>query len=478
MSFNSDSSHLTVGTAGGDIINYNMMTFSPTNFKFQTYFKLNVLKYSPLIPNLMGSSFDDGSIRVFDMTSGEMINNFGGYHQGPCSGFSFSPINKVFLCSVGMDSRVNFFDISAKKHIKAITTESPITSVCFNNDGQTIACGNTNGNIVLYDLRYFSTPKAILKGHSSQINNLEFSKKILKKENNSNSITLQTEKSVQNIQNAQNSSKLQDNISMSMKSNRSFGSIDTNIPGNQLQNLQNNYINNQSLIKSETNVRESSHIDKSHKGIDNQSNLNFSHKSQRETSQTAQMGINNNISFKNSASKSEFQSFKNSTNTEYKDPREAKDIYQDKIKQESFINPDKVQQINYLISNNKITSNFSNSNIPIDTGNIVNKQKITVTPLNLKQTDNIVMQDLQDQDIQESYSRGGQMYMQQKQQTHTINLDGKVQNFIQNCVETEMFKLRGFIHEEINSLHVDLVRQFEIQHVNHLNIIIKFFRVN
>jgi hypothetical protein len=81
-------------------------------------------------------------------------------------------------------------------------------------------------------------------------------------------------------------------------------------------------------------------------------------------------------------------------------------------------------------------------------------------------------------DIQESYSRGGQMYVQQKQQTHTINLDGKVQNFIQNCVETEMFKLRGFIHEEINSLHVDLVRQFEIQHVNHLNIIIKIFRVN
>lgn len=478
MSFNSDSSHLTVGTAGGDIVNYNMMTLSPTNFKFQTYFKLNVLKYSPLIPNLMGSSFDDGSIRVFDMNSGEIINNFGGYHQGPCSGFSFSPINKVFLCSVGMDSRVNFFDISAKKHIKAITTESPITSVCFNNDGQTIACGNTNGNIVLYDLRYFSTPKAILKGHNSQINNLEFSKKILKKENNSNSMTLQTEKSLQNLQNAQNNSKLQDNISMSMKSNRSFGSIDTNIPGNQLQNLQNNYINNQSLIKSETNVRESSHIDKSHKGIDNQSNLNFSHKSQREMSQIAHMGINNNISFKNSASKSEFQSFKNSTNTEYKDPREIKDIYQDKIKQESFINPDKVQQINYLISNNKITSNFSNSNIPIDIGNIENKQKITVTPLNLKQTDNIVMQDLQDVDVQESYSRGGQMYMQQKQQAQTINLDVKVQNFIQNCVETEMFKLRGFIHEEINSLHVDLVRQFEIQHVNNLNIIIKFFRVN
>jgi WD40 repeat protein len=485
MSFNSDSSHLSVGTAGGDIVNYNMMTLSPTNFKFQTYFKLNLLKYSPLIPNLMGSSFDDGSIRVFDMTSGEIINNFGGYHQGPCTSFSFSPINKVFLCSVGMDSRVNFFDISAKKHIKAITTESPITSVCFNNDGQTIACGNTNGNIVLYDLRYFSTPKAILKGHSSQINYLEFSKKITKKENSNNSVTLQTEKSVQNIQNIQNvqsgknSSKVEDNLSMSMKSNRSFGTIDTNIPGNQLQNLQNNYVNDQSIMKTEVNVRESSYIDKSH----NQSNLNISQKSQREVpqserisqmgqigqigqmSQMGQIGQNNNISFKNSASKNEFNNFKNSINIDYKDHREIKDPYTDKKKQD-FINTEKIQQNNYLNSNIKISSNFSNSNLPIEGGN---KTKINITPLNLRQSDNIIMQDMQDVDVQESYNRGGVIYqtrqIQQTQQAQSINLDGKVQNFIQNCIETEMFKLRGFIHDEINSLHVDLVRQFEIQHV-------------
>jgi len=45
------------------------------------------------------------------------------------------------------------------------------------------------------------------------------------------------------------------------------------------------------------------------------------------------------------------------------------------------------------------------------------------------------------------------------------DLEIKTQNFIQTCIETEMDKMKQFIHEEINSLHVDLIRQFEIQHV-------------
>jgi len=36
---------------------------------------------------------------------------------------------------------------------------------------------------------------------------------------------------------------------------------------------------------------------------------------------------------------------------------------------------------------------------------------------------------------------------------------------VKSLIETEMSKMKQFIHEEINSLHIDLIRQFQIQHV-------------
>jgi hypothetical protein len=44
-------------------------------------------------------------------------------------------------------------------------------------------------------------------------------------------------------------------------------------------------------------------------------------------------------------------------------------------------------------------------------------------------------------------------------------LDTKTQNLIKNVIESEMMKLKYYVHEEISSLHIDLIRQFELQHV-------------
>jgi protein NEDD1 len=42
-------------------------------------------------------------------------------------------------------------------------------------------------------------------------------------------------------------------------------------------------------------------------------------------------------------------------------------------------------------------------------------------------------------------------------------LNPSIQNYIDNRIEDEINKLKIFIHEEINTLHVDLIKQFEIQ---------------
>lgn len=55
-----------------------------------------------------------------------------------------------------------------------------------------------------------------------------------------------------------------------------------------------------------------------------------------------------------------------------------------------------------------------------------------------------------------------QMYSQKKTM---CEIDQNTQKYIKACVENEYTKIKGFIHEELSTLHLDLIRQFEIQQV-------------
>ena len=57
-------------------------------------------------------------------------------------------------------------------------------------------------------------------------------------------------------------------------------------------------------------------------------------------------------------------------------------------------------------------------------------------------------------------------------------IDPNIQNFIRNCVQEESNKLKLFIHEEINILHVDLIKQFEIQQNQMMQTIRNFSLMN
>ena len=58
------------------------------------------------------------------------------------------------------------------------------------------------------------------------------------------------------------------------------------------------------------------------------------------------------------------------------------------------------------------------------------------------------------------------------------NLDPDVKKYIKTCIENETNQLKQFIHEEINTLHVDLIRQFEIQQAEMMNSIKEFSMMN
>jgi len=56
-------------------------------------------------------------MKLIDTETSQTYVNYKDYHnQQSVSDFAFSPINKLLLCSAGVDNRVNFFDTSQKTY--------------------------------------------------------------------------------------------------------------------------------------------------------------------------------------------------------------------------------------------------------------------------------------------------------------------------------------------------------------------------
>ena len=102
-------------------------------------------------------------------------------HAGHVKGLSFSPLNKLLMCSVGLDRQIIFYDIHDKLIVKKITAPFPIKSVNFSADGHTLAVGSSmNGmsqQCLIYDLRKSSSITLPLVGHESSVNCIRFTSK-------------------------------------------------------------------------------------------------------------------------------------------------------------------------------------------------------------------------------------------------------------------------------------------------------------
>lgn len=120
-----------------------------------------------------------------------MSANFTIGHKSSVRGLAFSPLNKLLLCSIGLDKNVVFYDINDKVIVKRIKTETPLRSVSFCSDGHTIAIGtNDYGAILIYDLRKSSKEVAkVCVGHMATINSLKFTNKIVAKSESDKPLT-------------------------------------------------------------------------------------------------------------------------------------------------------------------------------------------------------------------------------------------------------------------------------------------------
>ena len=373
--FNKDSSKLIVGTKKGDLITYNSPLYNQVNIKIQFNLKINIIKLSTLLKDVIGIAFEDGSIKIVNLMKSEILFSFNNIHSGECTCLSFSPVHKTFLCTCGLDGNLNFYDFEKEKRlVTCINTGKKITSVSFVEKGDHVLCSDENGFVYLYDLRNSKEEKCIFKGNKGKINYIEINKKIEKNNNNNKSSNNYNEKIKDSessfMKNSNNSSKK--NL---MSSNKNFNKIQSN--DNNLIDIKNNNNNN-----------------------------------------------NNNIEI------SEFRNSLNNKNNNNNNIKQNENVIKNK---ENKIN-EKNELLNLFKKKENLNNNFKNIN---------NKEE---------------------DDFNED----------------NIDLDMKkyIKKIVKDNIKEESNKIKNFIHEEISCLHVDIIKQFEIQQNKMMQIIKKFSLLN
>ncbi|XP_024538354.1 protein NEDD1 [Selaginella moellendorffii] len=162
--YNCKDEHLASISSRGDLIIYSLASGSRiTEVKDPFNQVLRLLEYSRSSRNLLVTAGDDGSLHLWDTTGRSPKASWIRQHLAPASGVGFSFSNEKVIVSVGFDKRLHTYDTSVKKAVHSLSCDAPFSSLALKDDGWTVAAGTTNGRIMFYDIRTKVQPMAVLR---------------------------------------------------------------------------------------------------------------------------------------------------------------------------------------------------------------------------------------------------------------------------------------------------------------------------
>ncbi len=122
---------------------------------------------------LLAAGHDDGSIRLWDLSSNQELRRLDG-HRGAVSSLSFSS-EGTQLASGGVDDSARLWDVSSGRELRRFDGHTrSVTSVSFSPDGAWLASGSGDGSVRLWDVASGQELRRF-DGHSDWVRSVSFS---------------------------------------------------------------------------------------------------------------------------------------------------------------------------------------------------------------------------------------------------------------------------------------------------------------
>lgn len=174
VDFTAKDSHCVAACKNGDVLVHNITTNSPPSvMRVPKSSSVSCVKTHKTKQNLILGGSNEGIVCVWDNN----INRSKFYfkaHEAPVSAVAFSPINKDLIVSTGSDRQCRFFDIFHHKPVANFDLKNSATAIDFSPDGNYLVIASQNGQISVFDPRYFLEPLHSFQAHDTAIKHLLF----------------------------------------------------------------------------------------------------------------------------------------------------------------------------------------------------------------------------------------------------------------------------------------------------------------